>query len=53
MARLDKAPTIPSPDYRAYYTIKDGKVVFLLCGGDKATQIKDIDKARTIMNALE
>ncbi len=41
------------PGYRAYYTIKDGKVVFLLCGGDKSAQNKDIDKARRILIALE
>jgi len=39
--------------FRAYYTIKDGKVVFLLCGGDKSSQSKNIDKARAIMAELE
>ena len=38
-----------SSGFRAYYTIKDGKVVFLLCGGDKSSQNKDINKARAIM----
>lgn len=33
------------PGYRVYY-LKDGDVVILLlCGGDKSTQKKDIDKA--------
>ena len=41
------------PGFRAYYTIKDGKVVFLLCGGDKSSQSKNIDKARAIMAELE
>lgn len=41
------------PGFRAYYTIKEGKVVFLLCGGTKSRQNKDIEKARTIMNELE
>jgi putative addiction module killer protein len=41
------------PGFRAYYTIKGERVVFLLCGGDKATQGKDIEKARNIMNELE
>ena len=41
------------PGFRAYYTIKGKRVVFLLCGGDKATQGKDIEKARNIMNELE
>jgi putative addiction module killer protein len=41
------------PGFRIYYTIKGEKVVFLLCGGDKSTQSKDIKKARIIMNELE
>jgi putative addiction module killer protein len=41
------------PGYRAYYTIKDWKVVFLLCGGDKSTQAGDINKARAIWAELE
>lgn len=39
--------------YRVYYTIKDEKVIFLLSGGDKSTQKKDIIKANKIMNNLE
>jgi len=31
--------------YRLYYVIRDKKVVFLLCGGDKSTQTADINKA--------
>ena len=38
---------------RIYYTIRDGAVVFLLVGGGKATQAKDIDKATQILNELE
>jgi putative addiction module killer protein len=41
------------PGFRAYYTIKGERVVFLLCGGDKATQKKDIEKARKIITELE
>jgi putative addiction module killer protein len=33
------------PGYRLYYVIRDKKVVFLLCGGDKSTQTADIKKA--------
>ncbi|WP_446007981.1 type II toxin-antitoxin system RelE/ParE family toxin [Candidatus Electrothrix sp.] len=40
------------PGFRAYYTIKNRKVVFLLCGGDKASQRKDIERARNIMIEL-
>ena len=31
--------------YRVYYSIVGHKVVLLLCGGDKRTQQKDIDRA--------
>ena len=33
------------PGYRLYYVIRDNKIVFLLCGGDKRTQSADIQKA--------
>ena len=35
--------------YRLYYTIKDEKVIFLLCGGDKSSQKKDIEHAKKLM----
>ncbi len=41
------------PGFRANYTIKGERVVFLLCGGDKASQKKDIEKARKIITELE
>lgn len=41
------------PGFRAYYTIKDNRVVSLLCGGDKNTQGKVIEKAKKIMIDLE
>ncbi len=41
------------PGFRVYYTIKDGYIVLLLCGGDKSSQDRDIDKAKIIMTALE
>lgn len=33
------------PGYRVYYARAGKKVVLLLCGGDKRTQAKDIEKA--------
>jgi len=33
------------PGYRLYYVIKDGKIIILLCGGDKRNQQADINKA--------
>lgn len=32
--------------YRVYYAIHQGQVILLLSGGDKATQGKDVDKAK-------
>ncbi|MCD4719283.1 MAG: type II toxin-antitoxin system RelE/ParE family toxin [Desulfobacula sp.] len=42
-----------SSGFRIYYTIKNGKIVFLLCGGDKSSQSKDINKAKAILAELE
>lgn len=46
------------PGYRIYYTIKEATegmttVVMMLCGGDKSSQKKDIEKAKAIMAELE
>lgn len=40
------------PGFRIYYTIKGDRIVFLLTGGDKSTQKKDIEKAKGIMEEL-
>lgn len=34
------------PGYRLYYTMVDEQVYWLLVGGDKSTQEKDIEKAK-------
>ena len=34
------------PGYRLYFTIRDNRIIFMLCGGDKSTQKKDIKKAK-------
>jgi len=31
--------------YRVYYSIEDGEIILLLIGGNKKTQIADLDKA--------
>ena len=36
------------PGYRLYYVIRDGKIIVMLCGGDKSTQEKDIKKAKEL-----
>ena len=39
--------------YRVYYTLREGKVVLLLCGGDKGSQDRDIRRAREMSAALD
>lgn len=34
------------PGYRVYYVATDATIVVLLCGGDKATQDRDIKRAK-------
>ncbi len=38
---------------RLYYTIRNQRIVLLLVGGDKSSQNKDIEKAKSILNTLE
>lgn len=38
--------------YRIYYTIRNETVVFLLVGGDKSSQRKDIEKAKELVKEL-
>jgi len=38
--------------YRLYFTICGGKVILLLCGGDKSTQQKDIKKAKEMAKLI-
>ena len=39
--------------YRVYFKEKDGKIIVLLIGGDKSTQVKDIQKAKDIWKKLK
>ncbi len=41
------------PGYRVYFTHRGAAIVLLLCGGDKRTQPRDIDRARELMEGLE
>jgi putative addiction module killer protein len=40
------------PGYRVYYRQTGKEIVLLLCGGDKATQDKDIKRAKEIAAEL-
>jgi len=37
------------PGYRVYFTIDSGRLVVLLCGGDKSTQGRDIERAGRLL----
>ncbi|MCP4487280.1 MAG: type II toxin-antitoxin system RelE/ParE family toxin [Gammaproteobacteria bacterium] len=39
--------------YRLYYVIRDGRIILLLCGGNKSTQKRDIQKAKEMVKHLE
>lgn len=39
--------------YRIYYTEQDNIIIFILCAGDKSSQVKDIKKAKEILNKIK
>jgi putative addiction module killer protein len=41
------------PGYRLYYTIRNRKLIVMLCGGDKSTQRSDIAKAKEMEETLD
>ena len=41
------------PGYRVYYTRRRGRMIILLCGGDKRRQQADIQKAQRLANEIE
>lgn len=41
------------PGYRVYFTRRGQTIVIPLCGGDKRTQSRDIEKATEIAEKLE
>jgi putative addiction module killer protein len=41
------------PGYRLYYSSRGSVVVILLCGGDKSSQQRDIEKAKALARALK
>lgn len=41
------------PGYRIYFTQRGSGLIVLLCGGDKSTQIADIEEAKLLARELE
>ena len=41
------------PGYRVYFTQKESRIILLLCGGDKRTQERDIERAKRMIAELE
>jgi putative addiction module killer protein len=41
------------PGYRVYYTTRGQEMVILLCGGDKASQPQDIERAIAMAREIE
>ena len=41
------------PGYRLYFTIRNNRIIFLLCGGDKRTQDVDIKHAHILAKEIE
>jgi len=38
--------------YRLYYTIRQNRIIFLMCGGDKSTQKADIKTAHKLVKEI-
>jgi putative addiction module killer protein len=41
------------PGYRLYFTRRGQRLVVLLCGGDKSSQNRDIDRAKALAKDLK
>ncbi|MCL2293953.1 MAG: type II toxin-antitoxin system RelE/ParE family toxin [Spirochaetes bacterium] len=41
------------PGYRLYFTIRNNKIIILLCGGDKHTQKTDIKRANKLAKEIK
>jgi putative addiction module killer protein len=41
------------PGYRVYFVQRERVLIILLCGGDKRSQRRDIDRARALVADLE
>lgn len=41
------------PGYRVYFTVRQGVLMILLCGGDKDSQDRDIVRAKRLASGIE
>ncbi|HZP20895.1 MAG TPA: type II toxin-antitoxin system RelE/ParE family toxin [Bauldia sp.] len=41
------------PGYRVYFAERGRVLIVLLCGGDKRTQARDIERARILLSEIE
>jgi putative addiction module killer protein len=41
------------PGYRVYFTRRGSTIILLLCGGDKQSQRRDIEKAKSLARNME
>jgi hypothetical protein len=41
------------PGYRVYFTVRERTLLLLLIGGEKASQSRDIEKAKAILKSWE
>ncbi len=41
------------PGYRVYFMRQGARLIILICGGDKRTQVRDIELAKTMAKTLK
>jgi len=52
-SRLCELRVHTGPGYRVYFVQRQNVVILLLCGGSKATQARDIERATRLLKGIE